>query len=146
MKGESFPSLGQPKELGRAKGTDCWIKRARDLMGEIILGDKLGGGGQMRERCQEQMQPSSRAGYIAVESQTASVKYHFSLFSKLNIFSTAQICSLLVKEILEITIYYQQKLCLCIWLLQTTALQHSAQKAVVFSKGSTDHGIILRWG
>lgn len=72
-------------------------------------------------------------------------KYHFSLFSKLNIFSIAEICSLWIKEILEISIYYQQNLGPCILLLQTAVLQHSAQKAVVFSKGSTDHGITLTW-
>lgn len=46
-------------------------------MGEILSGEILGGGGQMRERCQEQMQPSIRAGYIAVENQTASMQVSF---------------------------------------------------------------------
>lgn len=66
MSEQSFPSLRHPREPGRAKETDGSIKGAGNFTGEALSEDRLGGGGQMRERCQEQVQSSSRAGYITV--------------------------------------------------------------------------------
>lgn len=80
MSEQSFPSLRHPKEPGRAKETDGSIRRAGDFTGEALSEDRLGGGGQMRERCQEQVQPSGRAEYITVPGWRIGLfryKHHF---------------------------------------------------------------------
>lgn len=104
--------------------------------------------GQMREKYYDkQAQPSNRADYNMMYGwriELFQYKYHLSLFSKLNQFSIAEICNLWIKEVLQKCSLTMNVGSLWSWFgpqLYSTVLQ----MAVIFSKGGTDHDIILKW-
>lgn len=102
--------------------------------------------GNMRETYEEKAQHSNRADYNMVYGwriELFQYKYHFSLFSKLNCFSVAEICNLWIKEVLQKrsppmnvgSLWSCLGPQLCNTVLQT---------AVIFSKASIDRDIILK--